>query len=215
MYTHIHSRTFAFTHVHSNSLMYIQIHSCTFMFTNTQCLLMYAHVHWCTPIYTHVHSHSLMYADVQSHLLMFTHVHCCTLMFNDVHSLVCSCTLFFTDVRLSSLKNPNLHSYHPMIPVLPLWHYCYAFFVYTTYTRVHTERLGILVLKHASYGQTTFQWEQPQWIFHSSNNTLSRFQSLVMPCFLPICRLAIMLIVCLMAAGFTVVRFLRQHGQES
>ena len=42
-----------------------------------------------------------------------------------------------------------------------------------------------------------------------------RFQSLVKPCFLPIYRLAIMLIVCLMAADFTVVRFLRQRGQES
>ena len=35
------------------------------------------------------------------------------------------------------------------------------------------------------------------------------------PCFLPTYRLAITSIVCLMAAGFTVVRFLRQRGQES
>ena len=44
----------------------------------------------------------------------------------------------------------------------------------------------------------------------------SRFQRLVKSCFLPVYRLVIMSIVCPMAvAGFTVVRFLRQHGQES
>ena len=44
-------------------------------------------------------------------------------------------------------------------------------------------------------------------------NILSTFQSLVKPCFLPVYRLAIILIVFLIAAGL--VRFLREHGQES
>ena len=44
---------------------------------------------------------------------------------------------------------------------------------------------------------------------------LSRFQSLIKACFLPVYKLAIMSIVCSMAAGFTMVRFLRLRGQEN
>ena len=59
------------------------------------------------------------------------------------------------------------------------------------------------------------RWKQPQWAFHSSYNTLSTFQSLVKPCFLPVYRLTMISIVLPIAAGFTMVRFLREHGQES
>ena len=147
--TEAHSCAFMFTHVHWCTLTYINvmfthIHWYILTFTDVHSLtLMFTHVHWGSLMFTHDHSYSLTFSNVHSCSLMITNVHSCTLMSTGVHSLVCLCTLVFTHVYSASLMHTNVHSYLPIIPISPLFHYCYAFFVYITHSSVHTKHFWV------------------------------------------------------------------------
>ena len=149
MFTHVHSRSLMYTHVHWCSLLYTRVHWCSLMFTDV-----HSHsgtdVHSHSLMYTHVHSRSLMYTHVHSHLLMYTHTHWCSLMFTDVHSH----SLMYTHVHcLHSCTQICTDSFHYASMKLLL-----CIFVYTMYTSVHAQHLGIPVLNHASCGENGFQF---------------------------------------------------------
>ena len=119
---------------------------------------MFTDVHSCSLMYTCVHWHTLMFTDVHSWSLMYIFAHLWAVMYNYVHW----CRFVFIYV-------PNRHSCLPIVPIMPLWSYYCAFFVYTS---VHTQHLRIQVLNHALSRERL--WQR----YHTKNH-LAFFQKLL------------------------------------
>ena len=180
MFTDVHPCSLTYTHVRWRTLMFTDIHPCSLMFTD---------VHSCSLTFTDVHSSSLTFTDVHSHSLMFTNIHWCSLTFTDVHWCILTftdvCSLMFTDVHSHSLMFTDVHSHTLMYTHVHCLHSCtqictdtfhYAsmklllcIFVYTMYTGVHAQHLGIPVLNHASYVECDLRFTLTRIIYHTTN----------------------------------------------